>query len=263
MKWQVSPDGTNWTDVSGATSTSLTLTKPSFSQSGNQYRAVFTNSRGNATSNPATLQVAQKNLTISGAVANNKPYDGTTNATVNFSGANLSGVESGDTVTIESSGYSANFDNKNVGNNKAVTVTGVTLGGADAGNYTVSQPSGMTANITAKQLIGSFTADNKQYDGNNSATVLSRSVSGVVGSEVVTLNGGTATFNDRNVGTGKTVTLSGASLSGAGAGNYVLASGAITTTANITAKQLTVSATGVNKQYDGNADATVSLSTTG
>ena len=109
VKWQKSTDnGANWTDIAGATSSTLTLTKPLVSDSGSKYRTVFTNACGSATSNgAATLQVAQKNLTISGAVANNKPYDRTTNATVNFNGASLVGMESGDTVSIDSSGYSA------------------------------------------------------------------------------------------------------------------------------------------------------------
>ena len=63
----------------------------------------------------------------------------------------------------------------------------------------------------------------------------------------------------KNVGTGKTVTVSGISISGTDAGNYTFNTTA-TTTANITARGLTVSATGVNKVYDGNTTATVTLS---
>jgi hypothetical protein len=55
------------------------------------------------------------------------------------------------------------------------------------------------------------------------------------------------------------VTLTGASLGGAQAGNYTLTSVG-TTTANITARQLTITATGVNKVYDGTTTATVTLS---
>ena len=67
-------------------------------------------------------------------------------------------------------------------------------------------------------ITGSFTADNKVYDGNNSATVLTRSLTGVTVGGHVSLTGGTATFSDKNVGNGKTVTLTGASLSGSGCG---------------------------------------------
>ena len=130
---------------------------------------------GNYTSaSPAGLSanITAKNLTISGAVANNKQYDGNTTATVDFTSATLAVVVSGDSVSINSSGYSASFATKTVGTGKAVTVIGVALSGGDAGNYTVSQPSGLIADITAKNLtISGAVANNKQYDGNTTATV--------------------------------------------------------------------------------------------
>ena len=108
-----------------------------------------------------------------------------------------------------------------------------------------------------KHITGNFTASNKQYDGDSTATVLTRTLNGVVGLDVVTLSGGTATFNNENVGTGKTVTLAGATLTGANAGNYVLDSVA-PTTADITAKNLTINgAVANNKEYNGDDTATV------
>src|SRR5439155_7677883 len=87
----------------------------------------------------------------------------------------------------------------------------------------------------------------------------SRTLSGVFGSDDVSLGGGTATFADKNIGTAKTVTATGLNLSGAGAGNYTVNSTA-TTTADITARNLTLSATGADKIYDGTTAATVALS---
>src|SRR6476620_2865797 len=84
-----------------------------------------------------------------------------------------------------------------------------------------------------------------------SATVLSRSPGAVVSGDNVSLIGGTAGFSEKTVGTGKTVTLTGAVLSGGDAGNYVLDAVSITT-ADIAARALVVSASGVNKVYDGN-----------
>ena len=70
---------------------------------------------------------------------------------------------------------------------------------------------------------------------------------------------GEANFDTKNTGTGKTVTATTLSLSGANAGNYVLASGAsATSTANITAVQLTPHITANNKPYDGSTTATLS-----
>jgi len=51
--------------------------------------------------------------------------------------------------------------------------------------------------INTKHITGSFTAANKVYDGNNSATVLTRSLVGVVGSDVVSLTGGRPRLSTR------------------------------------------------------------------
>src|SRR2546430_15299705 len=109
-------------------------------------------------------------------------------ATVDFTSASLVGVVAPDVVTINSPGYAANFDDKNVGNGKAVTVTGVTFSGGGAGNYTVSQPSGLTANITAKNLtISGAVANNKTYDRTTTATVnfTGATLNGVISPDVV------------------------------------------------------------------------------
>jgi len=57
VQWQLSTDGVSFSNVSGATSTTLTLSNVTLAQNGSRYRAVFTNSCGTATSNPATLNV--------------------------------------------------------------------------------------------------------------------------------------------------------------------------------------------------------------
>src|SRR5207245_80739 len=75
----------------------------------------------------------------------------------------------------------------------------------------------------------------------------------------VSLAGGSIAFASKDVGTGKTVAFSGFSLTGDDAGNYSLANTTASTTADITPKALTVSATGVNKVYDGTTAATVNL----
>ena len=98
-------------------------------------------------------------------------------------------------------------------------------------NYSGSQAENFS--ITAKGITGSFVAASKEYDGNTTAIVTERSLTGVETGDTVTLEGGTATFADANAGTGKTVTLIDASLTGAAASNYSLTSVA-TTTANIT-----------------------------
>src|SRR5205085_988515 len=133
------------------------------------------------------------------------------------------------------------------GSLKTVTVpaTGAgafSLTGTDAGNYSLAAgPWTTTAAVTAKSLTGSFTAQDKVYDGNTSATIATRSLSGVVGSDNVSLSGGSACSTPSPSGSLKTVTVpaTGAdafSLTGTDAGNYSLAAGPWTTTAAVTAK---------------------------
>jgi hypothetical protein len=58
VQWQVSTDGgATYNNVTGATSTTLTLTNVTAGQNGYRYRAVFTNSLGSATTTAATLTV--------------------------------------------------------------------------------------------------------------------------------------------------------------------------------------------------------------
>src|SRR5438105_12557744 len=155
----------------------------------------------------------------------------------------------GDVVSL--AGGTATFNDKTVGMGKTVTLAGASLAGADAGNYVLDSVATTVANITAKHITGTFTADNKVYDGNTSATVLTRSLVGEISGDAISLTGGAATFADKNVGDGKVVTLTGASLTGADAGNYVLDSVA-TTTANILKADATVMVTPYNVTYDGN-----------
>src|SRR5436190_2077639 len=92
-----------------------------------------------------SASISSAALAVVGLTANNKVYDGTT--TANLSGGTLSGVMSGDNVSLSST-PAANFANKNVGNNKLVAAGAYTISGPDSGNYTFTQPTGLAANIT-------------------------------------------------------------------------------------------------------------------
>jgi hypothetical protein len=101
--------------------------------------------------------------------------------------------------------------------------------------YTSASSSVVSFSITAASLTPVVTVNDKVYDTTTAATIATRSLSGTVyGSDMVQLTGGTAAFADPNVGTGKLVTVTGLSLTGAAAGNYLLTSTTATTTASIT-----------------------------
>src|SRR5581483_11508203 len=114
------------------------------------------------------------------------------------------------------------------------------------------------ADITGRPLTVTATGVDKVYDGTAAATVTlsDNRVSGDVFTDSYT----SASFADKTVGTGKTGSVSGISISGTDAGNYQLTSTSASTSANITARALTVTATGVNKVFDNTTAATVTLS---
>jgi hypothetical protein len=190
--------------------------------------------------------------------ADDKSYDGNTTAVL--SAQSVTGMITGETDVTLFVGQ-ANFNTKDKGTGKEVTGATLTLGGADAGNYTLASGATATdfADITAVQLTPHVTANDKTYDGNTTATLFARSVSGFVSGDIVTLTVGAANFENRNIGTNKTVTASTLSLDGTDAVNYFLASGATATSlANITVVQLTPQITSSDKAYDGNATAALS-----
>ncbi len=192
-------------------------------------------------------------LEVTGAFNSaSKEYDGNTSAAA--SNRRLVGKLSGDTVSLVDG--TATFANKNVGTDKMVTLAGASLAGADAGNYSLVGVATTTADITQLDITGAFTSANKEYDATRAAEATNRRPVGAVDGDDVSLTGGVATFADKNVGTGKTVTLTGAVLAGDDAGNYNLTHVA-TTSAAVSAKPVTGSFTADDKVYDGNADATV------
>lgn len=203
-----------------------------------------------------TATITPRSLTA-GITANNKTYDGTAGATVQ---AGIpGGLVTGDDVIAAA--VNGAFDNKNAGSGKTVTA-GIAITGADAGNYAVNTTATTIADITKKKItVVNVTASNKIYDGNIAATLntATMAVSRLIAGDVVTAVAGTASFVDRNVGANKTVTATGFTITGADAGNYDVAQPG-NLTASIQPRSLAVRATGVNKAYDGNTNATVTLS---
>jgi len=197
-----------------------------------------------------TASIGKADLALQGVAVSDKVYDGTTAATL-LGTASVAAI-GGDAVTVSGSG-TASFADRNAGAGKAVNVSGYTLGGADAANYNLLQLGGLTATIARADLtISGITASGKTYDGTSAATL--NGVAGVsaIGNDVVTVSGsGSGTFADKNVGSGKQVTVSGYTLSGADAGNY----NAVQPTglrADIGKATLAVSGVGaVDKTYDG------------
>ncbi len=206
-----------------------------------------------------TANITAKALTVSGITASDKTYDGNDVATLNTGAVLYTGLINGDTF---SGTYTGAFNNKNAGTGKTVTIT-PTYSGADVGNYSITNHPTITADVAVKALTATASTANKVYDGTTTATT-TLTFSGLIGSETLGQTVG-STFNNKNVGTGKTVTVNSITLAdgtnGGLAANYSISPGQ-TSTANVTAKALTVSGiTADNKIYDGNTVATIDIST--
>ncbi|WP_233885688.1 YDG domain-containing protein [Paraburkholderia flagellata] len=205
-------------------------------------------------------------LFIINAFATSKVYDTTTADRLDVSSAALSGVVPSDAgnVTLNTS-TTGTFAQSNVGNNIAVTASGFSISGSAAGNYTLQPIAGLAANITPAQLIvNGAVANNKVYDSTTAATINSSNarLSGVLGSDNVTLSSGSAAgqFVTPNVGTNLQVTASGFTLSGAQAGNYTVQQPQ-NLFADITPAPIAVTITGNPiKQYDGTTSVALGAS---
>ncbi len=260
-------DGTTLTTIGGATVNGVfsgdtayligIFTTPSVGTNKTVSVALTGSSAGNYsyTSIPnLTASITQRALTYSGTpVAASRVYDGT--LTTSVTGITLSGVVASDIYSVTVSGL---FADKNVGTGKAVTSV---LSGSKAGNYSLAPMGGLTADITAASLaVTGVTAMNKVYNATAAATLGGTAAISVFGTDKVILGGtGSGVFSDKNVGTGKVVTVSGYTISGADAGNYSLVQPA-GLTANITQLALTLTGTPVaaSRVYDGTLATTIS-----
>ena len=119
-----------------------------------------------------------------------------------------------------------------------MTYSGLQINKAENGDVLTAAATGFTNgacaafNVAPATLTVSATGVNKVYDGTTNATVTlsDNRFSGDSLSDSYT----SAAFADANAGTGKTVSVSGISISGTDAANYTLGNNTASTTANIT-----------------------------
>ena len=206
------------------------------------------------------FEIQPKEVTISDVKVADKTYDGTTNATITNAGT-LSVNYDGDNLAIVIG--KAAYDNKNVGTDKAVSFTGFELSGSAAGNYKlIIQPADTTADITAKEITinGATVEGSKVYDGTVEAKITNAgTLSDNYDGENLTIVAGSAAYDNKNVGTGKTVAFTGFALAGDAAVNYKLIAQPTDTTADITAKEIAINGAAVeaSRIYNGTTDAKI------
>ncbi|GAA0204701.1 YDG domain-containing protein [Selenomonas dianae] len=198
-----------------------------------------------------------------------KVYDGNANVThplVRDTDYTLDGFVGSEGTGIILDVGAGKYADKNVGVDKVVTFSGRTLTGSGAENYTIT-PVTTVGTITPKPLaaglVGSF---DKTYDGNANVTQslapgTNYLLMGSIAGDALTLTG-TGSYADKNAGTGKPVTFTGLTLTGADAGNYTLTTATLTGGGTIAPKALTmekVAGAYFTKVYDGNTNVTQTL----
>ena len=204
-----------------------------------------------------SASITAANLAIGGITAVDKTYDTTTRASL--AGTAVVAAFGSDVVSVLPNSGIGTFDNKTAKINKVVTASGYSLVGADKDNYAVVQPTALVASISTANLgVSGLTASNKIYDGTSLASLGGTAQVSALTGDVVTVAGtGTGLFVDKNVGQGKTINVSGYTLSGADAGNYNVAQ-AVGLTADIGKATLAITGLSVTgRVYNGTAVATL------
>ena len=180
------------------------------------------------------------------AAANTKTYDGTTSAAAV---PTVSGLQGSDTVT----GLAEAYSSKNAGTDETLYVTACTVRDGDGGgNYSVILANNTSGVVNARPITVTAGAYSKIYDGTTAAAVLPKITAGTLAS------GDTPDFsevyNNRNVGTGKTLMPVGSVSDGNNGLNYDV-SYVVNKSGVITVRPITVTAVANTKSYDGTTAA--------
>ena len=119
----------------------------------------------------------------------------------------------------------------------------------------------MEFEIQPKEVtISDVKIGDKTYDGTTNATITNAGTLSVnYDGDNLAIVIGKAAYDNKNVGTDKAVSFTGFELSGSAAGNYKLITQPADTTADITAKEITINGATVegSKVYDGTTDAKI------
>ena len=214
-----------------------------------------------------TYTPEKKSLSLSGSfTVNDKIYDATTDAIIDANNLVLNGIEDWiSDVSIES--VTLEFEYTSAMNVNNVNITDVQLTGADVDNYEVSlvgAPSS-SANITPRELTidGSFTLADKVYDGFASGSIVNNNLSllNTIATDEAFLSNTFIKFDNKDVADNKTANIVAVELAGDARFNYTISlTGAPSTTANITPRELTIGGTftAADKEYDGTNATTIS-----
>jgi len=245
--------GTLPTGLNLNTTTGLISGTPTAAGSGS-VNVTATNGAGTSGAVAVTYNIAKANQTITFNTFGTRAYG---DANITLAATTTSGLA----ITYSSNNTSVATVTGNTLTIIGIGTANITAAQAGNANYNPATDIVRTLTVTARPLtITGLTGVSRIY---NATTIASASgtpalANVVTGDESDVLLSGTPTytFANANVGTGKTITTTGFTLTGAKASNYSLTQPSLT--ANITTKSITVSgAVAQNKSYDGTTIATI------
>ena len=133
------------------------------------------------------FNITKRSVTVSGITAQEKTYDGTTEAKLNFDWVKLEGVLDRDDLTVSATGT---FSDAKAGENKTVEITDLTLGGKDMENYMLANSGQQTttnAAIKPKSVTLEW-GENTAFTYNGSEQGVTATVKNAVGNDSLVLS---------------------------------------------------------------------------
>jgi len=178
------------------------------------------------------------------AVTDSKTYDGTTSSDAV---PELDALISGDLVETNPVQV---FDNKNAGSGKTLMASGLVIDDGNGGNnYDVSYVEVTTGIIDAFAIDVTAVTDSKTYDGTTSSDGVPE-LGALISGDLVETNP-VQVFDNRNAGSGKTLTASGLVIDDGNGGNNYTVNYVEVTNGVIDAIAINVTAVTDSKAYDG------------
>ena len=209
-------------------------------------------------------------VTVSASIIGNpsRPYNGNTNAVLTGANFSLTGLVTGETISVTQTAGS--YNSKDVVTANMVTATLMVGdftadGGTLVSNYNLPTTASGAGHITAVTLTAVIIGDpTRPYNGNTNATLTGAnfSLTGLVMGEAIGITQAVGSYNSKDVVTANTVTANLAT------GDFTAAAGTLTSNynlptsatgvAHITAVTLSASIIGnPSRPYNGNTNATL------
>jgi hypothetical protein len=191
-------------------------------------------------------EIDARTLTVT-AQENTKTYDGTTSA------AATPMITAGALAAGDTPEFTESYSTRNVGTDRALIPGGSVNDGNGGKNYLVTFDGSTDGEIDKAALLITAQPNTKTYDGTTSASAIA-SYGGLQPGD--TLTGLSETYANKNVGKGKTLSVSpGYTLNDGNGGNNYQVTVVANTSGEIDARKLTVTAQANTKTYDGTTSA--------